>query len=43
MTLTYFCDIDKHLKENFQNAISRRLLAYSYSDVIVQSYSSECS
>jgi len=26
MTLTYFCDIDTHLKENSQTAVYRRLL-----------------
>ena len=27
MTLTYFCDIDKHLKENFRKAISEIITA----------------
>jgi len=38
MTLAYFCAYDRHLKKKLQKPISRRLLGYSYSDVIVHSH-----
>ena len=41
VTLTYFCDIYTHLKENFQMLISRRLLQLQRRNH-AQSYSSEC-
>jgi len=40
MTLTYFCDTDIDVKENFQKAISQRLLQLQRR-YRAQSYSSE--